>query len=258
MRITALLLCALASLPAAIETIPLTWRHEGTTMAGFLVYPDDAPGPLPGLVMVPNWMGVSDNATAKAATIAALGYVVLVADVYGAEVRPTTSEEARAAAASLRSNRPLLRARTAEAVAVLRAQDDRSPLDPTRIAAIGFCFGGGSVLELARAGTEVAAVVSFHGNLDTPLPAAADTVTAKVLVLHGAADPLVPPEQVAGFIDEMTAAGVDWQLVSYGGAVHSFTNPDAASPGRSQYHPVVARRAFAAMQNLLEECFAGD
>lgn len=148
-----------------------------------------------------------------------------------------------------------MRKRAQAAVEVLKAQTGQVALDTAKLGAIGFCFGGGTVLELARSGAPLKAFVSFHGNLDTPNPADANNIKAPVLVLHGADDPAVPQAQVDGFVAEMKATKVDWQLVSYGGAVHSFTNPQANTPGSNQYHPLVAARAFKAMNNLLDEVF---
>lgn len=237
-------------------TRPVAYELDGTHFTGTLVYDSAGPAQRPGVVMVPNWMGPTPAAVDMAKRIAGQDYVVLVADVYGATVRPANADQASAAAGALRADRPLLRARMNKAVNVLAAQAGTAPLDTTRLAAVGFCFGGGSVLELARSGRDVDAVVSFHGNLDTPLPARAGHIPAAVLVLHGADDPFVPAADVAAFEQEMRAAGADWQLVAYGGAVHSFSEPEAAMPGKAEYHPVVARRAFAAMRSFLAERFA--
>jgi len=152
--------------------------------------------------------------------------VAFGADIYGKGVRPATTEEAAKQAGIYRADRALMRARARAALDRLKAEEH---VDPARVAAIGYCFGGGTVLELARSGAEVAGVVSFHGNLDTPNAADAKQIRGKVLVCHGADDPYVPAEQIAAFQKEMREAGVDWQMVSYGGAVHSFTNPDAGS-----------------------------
>jgi dienelactone hydrolase len=182
--------------------------------------------------------------------------VVFMADMYGKAVRPKNADEAKAAATQVRGDRPLMRKRAQAAVEVLKAQTAQVVLDVSKLGAIGFCFGGGAVLELARSGAELKGFVSFHGNLDTPNPSDAQNIKAPVLVLHGADDPAVPQEQVDGFIAEMKAAKADWQLVSYGGAVHSFTSPVANVPGRNEYHPVVAARAFKAMDDLFAETFA--
>lgn len=227
------------------------------TFRSTLVFDDATKAPRPGLVMVPNWLGPNEANLEQAKLVAGDRYVVLMADVFGVDVRPTNAAEAGQAVAPLRADRALLRQRVARAVEELLAQAGNAPLDPQRLAAIGFCFGGGAVLELARSGADVAGVVSFHGNLDTPDPGEAQNIRAKVLVLHGADDPAVPPAQVQDFEAEMKSApGVDWQLVSFGGAVHSFTDPDANVPGRNEYHPVVARRAYTMMHNFMDELFA--
>ncbi|WP_244963847.1 dienelactone hydrolase family protein [Stutzerimonas nitrititolerans] len=241
---------------AAVVAKPVAYEIDGEAFEGTLVYDDAVTTPRPGLVMVPNWLGVTDRAAEKAARAASDKYVVFVADLYGKAVRPSNADEAKAAASSVRADRPLMRKRTQAAVDALKSQADSVALDSRKLAAIGFCFGGGAVLELARSGADLSAFVSFHGNLDTPNPADAQNIKAPVLVLHGANDPSVPQQQVDGFIAEMKASSADWQLVSYGGAVHSFTDPYAKVPGRNEYHPVVAARAFQAMNALLDEVFA--
>ncbi|BAU75072.1 dienelactone hydrolase family protein [Metapseudomonas furukawaii] len=240
---------------AAMVTQPVAYELDGKAFEGILVYDDAVTAPRPGLLMVPNWLGVTPAAAEQAKLIAGQRYVILVADMYGKDVRPANPEEARAAATAVRADRPLMRKRAAAGVEALKAQAGKVPLDPARLGAIGFCFGGGSVLELARAGSPLKGFVSFHGNLDTPNPEDARNIRAPVLVLHGADDPAVPKEQVDGFIAEMTAAKADWQLVSYGGAVHSFTDPDAKVPGRNEYHPKVAARSYQAMNDLFDEVF---
>lgn len=240
---------------AAVVTKPVAYEIDGEAFEGMLVYDDAVTSPRPGLVMVPNWLGVTDRAAEKAARAAGDKYVVLVADLYGKRVRPSNPDEARAAASAVRGDRALMRKRAQAAVEVLKAQTETVALDSHKLGAIGFCFGGGAVLELARSGADLNAFVSFHGNLDTPNPADARNIKAPVLVLHGASDPSVPPAQVEGFVAEMKGADADWQLVSYGGAVHSFTDPYANVPGRNEYHPAVAARAFEAMNDLLDEVF---
>ena len=241
---------------AAVVTKPVAYEIDGEAFEGTLVYDDAITAPRPGLVMVPNWLGVTERAAEKAARVAGDKYVVLIADLYGKSVRPANPDDAKATASALRADRPLMRKRTQAAVEVLKAQTGEVALDSEKVAAIGFCLGGGAILELARSGADLSAFVSFHGNLDTPNPADARNIKAPVLVLHGADDPGVPQEQVDGFVAEMKATDADWQLVSYGGAVHSFTDPYANVPGRNEYHPVVAARAFQAMNDLLDEVFA--
>ncbi|MFY1019579.1 dienelactone hydrolase family protein [Ectopseudomonas khazarica] len=252
-----LLCAAFAGLAdAAVVAKAVPYEIDGEAFEGVLLYDDSVTTPRPGLLAIPNWMGVNDDTVAKAARAAGSRYVVFLADMYGKAVRPSNADEARVAATSVRADRALMRRRAQAAVEVLKAQGDEVALDTRKLGAIGFCFGGGAVLELARSGAPLQGFVSFHGNLDTPNPADAKNIQAPVLVLHGADDPAVPQAQVDGFVAEMKAAGVDWQLVSYGGAVHSFTDPKANVPGRNQYHPVVAARAFKVMNDLFDEVFA--
>ena len=183
-----------------------------------------------------------------------MGYVALAVDIYGKGIRPASPQEAGPLAGKYKSDRPLLRAR---AMAGLEQLKKMPQVDPKRIAAIGYCFGGTTVLELARSGAGIAGVVSFHGALDTPTPEEARNIRCKVLALHGADDPFVPAAQVAGFEKEMREAKADWQLVSYGGAVHSFTiasEDGSFSPG-SKYNAVADRRSWEAMKQFFAEIF---
>ncbi|MNQ07789.1 Dienelactone hydrolase family protein [compost metagenome] len=241
---------------AAVVVKPVPYEIDGEAFEGMLIYDDAVTSPRPGLLMVPSWLGVTEASANKAARAAGDKYVVFMADMYGKAIRPSNAQEAGAAAGAVRGDRALMRKRVQAAVEVLKAQAAQVALDTSKLGAIGFCFGGGAVLELARSGADLQGFVSFHGNLDTPNPADARNIKAPVLVLHGADDPSVPPEQVEGFIAEMKAAKTDWQLVSYGGAVHSFSNPQANVPGRNEYHPLVAARAFKAMNALFDEVFA--
>ncbi|GGA94698.1 dienelactone hydrolase family protein [Agarivorans gilvus] len=238
---------------AAIVSKTVSHTMADKQFESTLVY-DDSQQQLPAVLMVPNWMGPTSGSLDKAKKIAAMGYAVMMADVYGTDVRPANADEAGKAAGVLRSDRALLRGRTKAALAAMKANLPPNA-DPSKVAAIGFCFGGGAVLELARGGEPLAAVVSFHGNLDTPNPADANNIQAPILVLHGAIDPYVPPEQVAAFEKEMNEAKVDWQLIAYGGAVHSFTNPQANTVGKADYHPKAAARSFRAMDSLFKEVF---
>ncbi|WP_439654967.1 dienelactone hydrolase family protein [Stutzerimonas zhaodongensis] len=242
---------------AAVVVKPHAYEIDGEAFEGLIIYDDAVTTPRPGLMMVPNWLGVTERSAEKAARAAGDNYVVFMADMYGKSVRPSNPDEAKAAATSVRSDRALMRKRAQAAVKAFEAQSV-VPVDTAKMAAIGFCFGGGAVLELARSGSELDAFISFHGNLDTPNPDDAKQIKAPVLVLHGADDPAVPQEQVDGFVAEMKATDVDWQLVSYGNAVHSFTDPYANVPGRNEYHPEVAKRAFQAMDDLLDERFAAQ
>lgn len=252
------LLIALANQGAAemvVRKVP--YELDGRRFEGMLVYDDAVKQTRPGLLMVPNWMGPTEQAAEKAKRVAGQRYLVFVADMYGANIRPKNPEEAAQAAGQVRQDRALMRQRAQRALDVLREEGRAHGLDSAKLGAIGFCFGGGTVLELARSGAQVAGVVSFHGNLDTPNPADAKNIKAKVLVLHGADDPYVPPAQVEEFTQEMRQAGVDWQLMMFGNAVHSFTDPTAKSPGQAEYNPLVAQRAFGMMNAFFDEAFEG-
>jgi dienelactone hydrolase len=259
-RLALLSLLCLAAAPAfaAMRVEPVDWEIDGARYAGFLVYDDASPAQRPGLVMVPNWRGVNDAAVDKARAIAGGDYVVLVADLYGAEVRPRDNAEAGRAAAPLRQDRPEMRRRMRRAVEALAAQAGRAPLDPARIGAFGYCFGGTAVLELARDGADLAGVASLHGGLGTPLPAQPGAVKASVLVLNGADDRAVGDQDILAFQEEMDAAGADWQFVNFSGAVHCFAEPDAGDdPGSNcRYHERSARRAHRMLHDFFRERFA--
>ena len=240
---------------AEIQTRTLTYEVEGTPVESVLVYDDAGPSQRPALVMVPNWMGVNDSQIEKAKTIAGKDYVILVADVYGKATRPANAEEAGKAAGAMYADRAALRARVNAALDQLAHAKD-APVDRTKLGAIGFCFGGATALELARSGADLAGVVSFHGNLATDLPAQPGAVKAKVLALNGADDSYVPADQIEAFNKEMQGAGIDWQFVNLGGAVHCFAEPDAnAGPG-CLYNERAATRAFRMMRDFFDEAFA--
>ncbi|MGY4532775.1 dienelactone hydrolase [Pseudomonas sp. TE3786] len=234
------------------SVIPVAYDVDGQAYEGQLVFDTSVTSARPGLLLAPNWMGVTDGAIDLAIKAAGKDYVVLVADIYGAQVRPNGHEQAAAAMMPLKNDRALLRKRMQASLAALQSQK-HAAVASDKLAVFGFCFGGCCALELARDGAPVKAAVSFHGTLDTPNNADANNIKGKVLVLHGAADPLVPKEQLPAFEAEMDAAGVDWQLVSYGGAVHSFTDPSADNLPMMKYNPTVSARAFSTMAHLLKE-----
>lgn len=233
------------------------YKDGDTVLEGVLVFDaaaTNSPAKRPGVIVVPDWMGVSQFAIERAVKLTGMGYVAFVADIYGKGVRPANPQEAGMQAGKYKKNRPLLRSRVNAALAVLR---DEPQCDAGRLAAIGYCFGGTTVLELARSGAPVVGVVSFHGGLDSPTPADAKNIRGKVLVLHGADDPLVPAVDVAAFQEEMRAANVNWQFTAYGGAVHSFTNPQAGhDPAKGvAYNEQADRRSWQAMTTFLRELF---
>lgn len=237
---------------AAVQTKTVTYQQGGVTLEGYLAWDDALSAPRPGVLVVHQWLGLSDNERMRARMLAASGYVALACDVYGQGVRPADTAAAGKEAGKYYGDRALLRARVAAGLVELKKQPG---VDATRCAAIGYCFGGGAALELARSGADLRGVVSFHGSLDTPLPAAKGDVKAKLLVCHGAIDPFVKPEAVHGFLQEMEAAGVDYQLVMYAGAVHAFTQKGAGDdPSKgAAYNEAADRRSWQAMKDFFAE-----
>lgn len=240
--------------PFHLRTQVVEYQHGTTTLEGYLAYNDTIISKRPAVLVVHEWTGLGPYVRRRTEQLAKMGYVAFAADMYGKGIRPKNPKEAAAQAQIYRSNRQLMRTRIKAGLAQLQKQQ---LTDSNRIAAIGYCFGGTTVLELARSGADVAGVVSFHGSLDTPNPTDAKNIKGKVLVLHGADDPLVPAPQVLAFQDEMRQAAVNWQLVSYGGTVHSFTNPDSGSdPTKGvAYNAQSDRRSLAAMKLFFAEIF---
>ena len=255
-----ILLCLALALPAQacaakMHADPVQWQVGDKTFQGVLVYDDASAAQRPGLVMVPDWMGMTDAAVAQAKHVAGDDYVVLVADVWGKGTQPADNGEAGKMAGALRADPQALRSRIGQALAVLRANAAGAPVDTSRLGAFGYCFGGTTVLELARSGAELAAVVTFHGGLGTSLPAEPGRVKPSVLVLNGA-DDRGTAKDVAGFKQEMDRAGVDWQFVDFSNTVHCFALPGANSPPGCVYNPLSAARAERMMRGFLAERFS--
>jgi len=239
---------------AALRGNLVEYKQGDTVLEGYLVYDDSISGQRPGVLVIHDWLGVGSYVRARAQQLASMGYVAFAPDIYGKGIRPANAKEAATLVEKYKNDRTLLRSRANAGLEFLRSQNQ---VDPARIAAIGYCFGGTTALELARSGASIAAVISFHGGLDTPTPEDAKNIRGKVLVLHGADDPFVPFDQVRAFEDEMRQAQVDWQLVAYGGAVHAFTIPDAGSDKTkgAAYDRKADKRSFEAMHVFLKEVF---
>ena len=248
------LLFAAAPVFARMQAKPVDWTLDGKAFSGFLVYDDATSAKRPGVLMVPDWKGVTSAALAKAEHIAGRDYVVLLADVYGKGVRPKDDKEASAQVQALYADRGILRARAAKALQVLREQAASAPVDARAIGALGYCFGGATVLELARGGADLAAVVTFHGALDTDKPAVRGNFKPSLLVLNGADDGYVAKD-VPAFKHEMDAAGVDWQFVDFSGAVHCFALPEAHNPPGCVYDERAMRRGERMMRIFFAERF---
>jgi dienelactone hydrolase len=233
----------------------IAYSDGGVALKGYVAYDDKSTKKRPGVLVMPEAFGLGKNAKKRAEMLAELGYVALAGDPYGDGKEFSDLQEAIKVAGALMADPAKFRARARAGIDKLASLPQ---VDSTRLAAIGYCMGGTFALELARDGTPLRGVVSFHGGLQTSKPAAPGQVKAKVLVLHGADDPLIPAPQVAGFVAEMTAAKADWQMVSYGGTVHSFTNPDADGtmmPG-IKYNEQSDARSWLAMKAFFEEVFA--
>lgn len=258
MKLPALLLLlaglAAPALRAEIKRQTVEYRDRDTVLEGVVVYDTDTAGKRPGVLVVHQWKGLGDYELKRAEMLARLGYVAFCADIYGKGVRAGSAQEAGQLAGKYKGDRALLRARVN---AALKALGEQPRVDPAKLAAIGYCFGGTTVLELARSGARIQGVVSFHGGLNTPAPADAKGIQGKVLALHGADDPFVPAAEVEGFAKEMRDGNVDWQLVSYGGAVHSFTDFGAGTDNSkgAAYNERADRRSWQAMKDFFAEIF---
>ncbi len=250
-----LLLLALSlslSAHGALVKKNIEYKEGATALEGYMVYDDAKKGAHPGVLVVHNWMGITDETKSKADALAKLGYVAFAADIYGKGIRAKNYDEAGKLAGQYKSDRATLRARANAGLQTLKSQ---SNVDPKHIAAIGYCFGGTTVLELGRSGAELNSIVSFHGGLDSPSPADGKNIKSKVLVLHGADDPYNKAADVTAFQDEMRKSGVDWQMVSYGGAVHSFTEKGAGNDNSkgAAYNANADKRSWQAMQDFFKE-----
>lgn len=254
------LMCVLAWSASTAFAAPVvekvTYEIDGVEFESLLIHDGRQSSKRPGVVMVPNWLGINATSIARAKEIAGGRYVVLLADVYGTSVRPSNFDEAGEASQAVQGDRSLTRMRINRAVEEFR-KAGKDVLVPGKIAAIGFCFGGTVALELARSGADVAGVVSFHGNPGPVVPAEKGTVKASILVLHGADDFYVPAENLRAFEEEMKAAGADWTFVNFSGAKHCFAEREAKNePPGCIYDEQAARRAYAMLDDFLAERFA--
>jgi len=238
-----------------MQTQTIEYQDGDTTLEGYVAWDDSISGPRPAVLVGHDWTGRRDFATGKAEEMAKLGYVGFALDMYGKGVFGADGdvEGNTALMGPLAGNRAALRARMMAALGAVRGLD---VVDASKVGAMGYCFGGMCVLELARAGADVGGVISIHG-IFSPGDVPNEKITAKVLCLHGQDDPMVPPEQVLDFENEMSAAGADWQVHAYGGTMHAFTNPHANDPGfGTVYNPLADKRATQSIQNFFDEIFA--
>ena len=239
---------------AAIQTQTVEYKQGDTTLEGVIVFDDAVKIKRPGVLIVHQWMGLTDYEKKRATMLAQLGYVAFCADIYGKGVRPKDVSEAGPMAGKFKGDRALLRARVN---AGLDAMKKSALVDTKQTAAVGYCFGGTTVIELARSGAELSGVVSFHGGLDSPKPEDGKNIKCKVLACHGADDPYVPAKDLTAFESEMRDNKVDWQLIAYGGAVHAFTQPMAGNDNSkgAAYNERADKRSWEDMKQFFGELF---
>jgi dienelactone hydrolase len=253
--LTLLVVLAGTASQAAVVTETVAYTHDGVQLEGYLAYDDAVAGKRPAVLVVHEWWGLNDYARKRAEQLAGLGYVAFALDMYGKGKVTTHPDQAGQWARENTANVEHWRQRALSGLTVLK----RHPrTDPTRVAAIGYCFGGATVQQLAYAGADLRGVVSFHGSLlPPPVDPEAGKIKAGILICHGAADPLVPADKVQAYLAAMGASGLDWQMIFYGGAKHSFTNPDADKAGMAPlgYHPVADKSSWAAMQAFFDRLF---
>ena len=233
------------------------YSAQGVVMKGYLAYDDHIKEKRPGVLVVPEWWGLNDYARKRARVLAELGYTALAVDMYGEGKVFATPDEAGKLSSEVMKDFDVGKARFIGAMDFLKQQP---MVDPNRIAAIGYCFGGGVVLNMARQGVDLRGVASFHGGLTAVKPAQPGGVKVKILVLHGGADKFITPEQIEAFKQEMKSAGADFQFISYPGAVHSFTNPESTEIGKKfnlpiAYNADADRKSWGELKGFLSKIF---
>ena len=238
---------------AAIKTETVTYKEGQAELEGFIAYDDSKTGPLPAVIIVHDWMGPGEYTQMRAKQLAELGYYAFAADIYGKTTRPKNNEEAGKIAGEFRNgDRKLLRARAKAAYDFVTKQKQ---VQKSKISAMGYCFGGSTVLEMARAGLPLKGVLSFHGGLSNPNPKDAKNIKSKLLVMHGAIDPYVSAEEFVNFKKELDEAKVDYQITMYSGAVHAFTQKHVGTDIKSgaAYNEAADKRSFEDMKDFLAE-----
>lgn len=250
----ALIFLGTTSAQAAIIKKDIEYHLAGKPYTGYLAYDDSLKGPRPAVMVAHNWLGVTQETKDRVDQLAELGYIAFAVDIYGKNSRPKDQKEAAELSGFFKKDRVALRARMQQGLSVLKKQPG---VDKNKIAVIGYCFGGTAAIELARAGADIKGIVSFHGGLDSPRPEDGKRIKAKILALHGADDPFVPANELAAFEEEMRKSNVDWVLIKYGGAVHSFTEKAAGNDNSkgAAYNANADRRSWQAMLDFFKEIF---
>jgi len=239
---------------AAIKTEHVEYSADGTVMEGYVAYDDATAAPRPGILIVHDWMGPGPFTQAKAEQLAKEGYVAFAVDVYGKGVRPANSDEAGKLAGKYKADRALLRSHMRAAYDALLAMKQ---VDKSKIVVMGYCFGGTAALELARSGVPLVGTATFHGGLSNPAPQDAKNIHGRVLTMHGADDPFVPPAEVQAYKDEMKTAGVNMTFIAYPGAVHAFAIPTAGNDNSkgAAYNEAADKASWAEFEKFLKEVF---
>jgi dienelactone hydrolase len=256
-RPAALFLAALftvhAASAASIRGEEVSYQADGIRLQGYLAFDEDRQGTRPGVLVVHEWWGHNDYTRERARMLAEMGYTALAVDMYGDGKEALHPGDAQKFMQEVFATADAGRSRFVAAKSLLAAHPT---VEPDNISAIGYCFGGAVVLNMARQGLDLDGVASFHGSLATQSPATPDAIKARLLVLHGADDPFIPPEHVAGFKEEMKAANADLRFIAYPGAVHAFTNPDATATGEKfelplRYDAEADRRSWEELSRFL-------
>ncbi|RJQ70188.1 MAG: dienelactone hydrolase family protein [Desulfobacteraceae bacterium] len=244
-----------APVQAQLKTQTINYEQDGTSMTGYLAYDDAVSGKRPAVLVVHEWWGLNDYIRRRAEQLAGLGYVAFAVDMYGQGKQTRHPQQAGEWSKEITQNKELWRKRASAGLEVLKKQ---SQTDPERVAAIGYCFGGGTVQQLAYSGADIKGIASFHGSLQEPPADAARQAKAKFLILHGAADSFAKPEQVQSYQASMAQSGLDYQVIVYGGAKHGFTNPQAGEHGipALAYDGDADRRSWAHMRLFFDELFS--
>jgi len=243
-----------ANTNAAVKTKVVDYKQGNTPLQGFLAWDDAAKGKRPGILVIHEWWGHNQHARNQATRLAEAGYVAFALDLFGKGKVTTHPKEAQAFAAEAAKDPKTVDARFKAALDILKQNPH---VDVSRMGAVGYCFGGGVLLNEVRHGADLQAVAIFHGALKTAEPAKPGSIKPRILVLTGEADPMVPPEQVEAFRKEMTEAGAKFEIVSYPGAKHAFTNPDAGKAGMDAlaYNAEADKKSWAEMQRMFKQVF---
>ena len=237
----------------SIEVMPVEYRHGEILLEGIAAFDTTTEKPRPVVLVAHAWGGRDEFAIQKARDLAQLGYVGFAIDLYGKGVLGTSKEENQSLMRPFMEDRGMLLERLQASVT---AASELAQSDSAKLSAIGFCFGGLCVLDLARSGADIKAVVSFHGLFSPPENSVAEIIKSRVLVLHGYDDPMATPDAMVGLADELTKAQADWQIHAYGGTMHAFTNPAAKDPEfGTVYHPLADARAWRSMTDFLQDSF---